>query len=66
MALTAMTSVLSYMRDAGAIVAHQDRNGELFLRLRFDGYKIVPVTEDADNVYFRLVPVVAHGEAAHE
>ena len=59
MAMTALTSVLSYMRDAGAIVAQKSNGGELFLRIRFADARIVPVNEDSENVYYDIVPIMA-------
>lgn len=47
------------MREAGAIVQTQDRAGTLYLRIRFRGMEIVPVNEDDDGLYFKIVPIVA-------
>jgi len=57
--LTILTRALSIMREAGAIVQTQDRAGTLYLRIRFRGMEIVPVNEDDDGLYFKIVPIVA-------
>lgn len=55
-AITLLTTVLSYMLEAGAVVPRRTVEGELQLRIRFPGVDI-KIVEDAQGVVsFVLAP----------